>query len=353
MKTEKHHGHEKLAAKGPDFARALGDWFAANARDLPWRRETSVYRTVVSEFMLQQTQVATVLPYFARWMDALPDFEALALAEEASILKLWEGLGYYNRARNLQKLARQWVAASEKPRTAEAWLAYPGVGPYTAAAIASIVFEERSAVVDGNVVRILSRLTADATTFKDGSAAMKRFYPLAQTIIEHTPTPGAHNEAMMELGATVCLKSKPLCLLCPVQRFCAGQASGTPEAFPQLVRKATVQRTVHRLWVIDHGKLLLHRRPDDARRLAGLYELPEAEGLLNCKNLSQPLTVKKRGIANERIEERIYQAKATPSLKKKVEGDKYYAWLDIDALDSVTLTGPHRKWVTELLEKSR
>lgn len=299
--------------------------------------------------MLQQTQVVTVLPYFDRWMRALPDFQALALSPEATVLKLWEGLGYYNRARNLQKLARQWVDAPAKPSTAAEWLGYPGVGPYTAAAIASIAFGESVAVVDGNVVRILARLTADGTEFKDGTSAVKRFDPLAQSLIEHTSTPGLHNEAMMELGATVCLKAKPLCLLCPVQSFCAGQTSGLPEAFPKLIRKVVVQRTVHRLWAVDGDRLLLHRRPDDARRLAGLYELPEAEALADGKLPDSPLTVKKRGIANERIEERIYAIKATPALKKQATADPLFAWVPLDGLDAVILTGPHRKWIGQIL----
>lgn len=340
-----------MAAAGPEFARALGAWFAENARELPWRHDTGVYKTVVSELMLQQTQVVTVLPYFARWLEALPNFEALAAAEEAQVLKLWEGLGYYSRARNLHKLAKQWVEAVEKPRTAAEWLKYPGVGPYTAAAISSMAFGEYSAVVDGNVVRILARLTADGTEFKDGTTAVKRFTALADSLIQHAEQPGPHNEAMMELGATVCLKAKPLCLLCPVQRFCAGQSTGNLEAFPKLLRKAATLKTVQRLWVLENDKLLLHKRAAAERRLAGFHELPEAKDLVAEKSLKEPIAVKKRGIANDRIEERIFSVKPTNKLREAITSDEHYTWVPVTELESVTLTGPHRKWITELLNK--
>src|SRR5438045_534267 len=141
-----------IAAKA-DFQTALLRWYRANARALPWRESPSVYKTVVSEFMLQQTQVKTVLPYFARWLAALPDFAALAAAPEEQVMKLWEGLGYYSRARNLYKLAKAIAAQPVPPRDPAEWRELPGVGPYTAAAITSISFGEPAACVDGNVVR--------------------------------------------------------------------------------------------------------------------------------------------------------------------------------------------------------
>ena len=141
------------------------NWFHANRRKLPWREEPTLYKTVVSEFMLQQTQVKTVLPYFARWRERFPDFTALAAAPEETVVKAWEGLGYYSRARNLHKLARALVAAPVAPRTAAEWQELPGVGPHTAAAIASIACGDAVACVDGNVARVLARLTADTTAF--------------------------------------------------------------------------------------------------------------------------------------------------------------------------------------------
>src|SRR5687767_12529000 len=162
-----------LIAARTKFQAALLEWYRTHARPLPWRESPSVYKTVVSEFMLQQTQVKTVLPYFARWLEALPDFASLAAADEARVLRLWEGLGYYSRARNLHRLSRALVALPSIPRTAAEWQELPGVGPYTAAAITSISFAAPVACVDGNVVRILARLTADGTEFRDSASDRK------------------------------------------------------------------------------------------------------------------------------------------------------------------------------------
>src|SRR5580658_3079410 len=187
------------------FSRDLLTWYRRAARPLPWRREPSLYRTVVSEFMLQQTQVATVLPYFQRWMVEFPDFRVLAAAPEARVLKLWEGLGYYRRARHLHQLAKIVAAEPGRERTPEGWGELPGVGPYTAAAITSIAFSARAACVDGNVVRVLTRLTADESPYPDGVSAARVLTPLAEELLP-AQAPGDHNQAMMELGATVCLR---------------------------------------------------------------------------------------------------------------------------------------------------
>lgn len=346
MATGKNNGLCDVAG----YAKALAGWFSVNARELPWRQERSLYRTVVSEFMLQQTQVATVVPYFERWMRELPDFEALATADEEGVLKLWEGLGYYRRARNLHKLARQWVAAEDKPVGATAWLAYPGVGAYTAAAIASIAQGEHAAVVDGNVVRILARLTADGREFADGVSAAKTFAPVADSLIADAPDPAVHNEAMMELGATVCLRAKPLCLLCPVRDYCAGVATGSPEAFPRLRPKPTVQRTVCRLWLEGPQGLLLYKGAAGARRLAGLYELPEASLLLGdgAQPAGELLKTGRRGIAQERIVEPIYRMKLDAEHQDKIQACPELVWIARESLETITLTGPHRRWVREL-----
>jgi len=155
----------QLISHRADFQRALHDWYRVNHRKLPWREAPSLYKTVVSEFMLQQTQVATVLPYFERWLRELPDFAALAAAAETRVIKLWEGLGYYSRARNLHKLGQAVAALPHLPRSVAEWQELPGIGPYTAAAIASISLGQPAACVDGNVVRILARLTADGFAF--------------------------------------------------------------------------------------------------------------------------------------------------------------------------------------------
>ncbi len=335
-----------IAAKS-GFQRALLAWYRAHARRLPWRDAPSLYKTVVSEFMLQQTQVKTVLPYFARWLDALPDFAALAAAPEARVLKLWEGLGYYSRARNLLRLAQAVAALPAPPRTPEAWRELPGVGPYTAAAITSISFGAPAACVDGNVVRILARLTADATPFRDSATASKAFAPLADALLPAVD-PGDHNQAMMELGATVCHRQKPLCLTCPVRTFCAA-AARTPEDYPRLAPKVIEQRAITRLWCERDGALLLHRSPADAKRFANLHELPSAAHL-GCTEAvataGELLAKQRRGITRFLITESIHRATAAVARRKPGPD---LVWVPLAALDTVTLSGPHRRWIDALL----
>ena len=303
-----------------EFQRDLLAWYHQNRRPLPWREQPSLYRTVVSEFMAQQTQIKTMLPYFARWMEALPDFETLAAADEATVLKLWEGLGYYSRARNLHRLAQVYVALPQPPTTADAWQALPGIGPYTAAAITSIALDVPAACVDGNVVRILARLTADASPHRDSASAAKAFTPLAESLLNHEH-PGDHNQAMMELGATVCHRRSPLCMVCPVRRHCAGCATGEPEQFPQLAAKIIEQVAVTRAWCVRDQALLLHRADAQSRRLANQHELPDATllGLSAVLIASAPiLAVKKRGITRYAITETIRElpAPATPTARE-------------------------------------
>jgi A/G-specific adenine glycosylase len=329
-----------------EFQGALLGWFRRHARALPWRETPSLYKTVVSEFMLQQTQVKTVLPYFARWLGALPDFAALAAAPEARVLKLWEGLGYYSRARNLHKLAQAVAALPAPPRTPAEWQELPGVGPYTAAAITSISFGAPAACVDGNVVRILARLTADATEFRDSASAAKVFTPLAAALLP-AATPGDHNQAMMELGATVCFRQNPLCLTCPVRAFCAGARRGDPAAYPRLTPKKMEQRVVTRVWCERAGALLLHRTAAESKRLAHQHELPTAEhlGLSEATAAKGALLAKKRrAITRFQITESIHAAAAPRGTLR--DG---LVWVPLTELEAITLSGPHRRWIVEIL----
>jgi A/G-specific adenine glycosylase len=338
----------RLIAARTALQSALHGWYRAHARQLPWRDAPSVYKTVVSEFMLQQTQVKTVLPYFDRWLTALPDFDALAAADEARVLRLWEGLGYYSRARNLHRLARALVALPAMPRTPEAWRELPGVGPYTAAAITSIAFDVPAACVDGNVVRILARLTADGTPYRDSASASKAFAPLADALLP-SDRPGDHNQAMMELGATVCFRQKPLCLTCPVRSHCAAGRQGDPEAYPRLAPKVMEQRSVVRVWSERAGALLLHRAPPGARRFANLHELPTAEqaGLTDATAIrGERLATKRRGITRFQITEAIHVAPPPPA---KTPLPAELVWVPIADLETITLSGPHRRWVKEIL----
>jgi A/G-specific adenine glycosylase len=336
------------------FQHALLDWYRVHQRKLPWRTEPSLYKTVVSEFMLQQTQVKTVLPYLARWVEVFPDFAALAAATEEQVVKNWEGLGYYTRARNLHKLACALAALPSIPRTREAWMELPGIGPYTSAAITSIAFDTAAAVVDGNVVRILTRLTADATPFRDSASASKALAPLADALLNHDE-PGDHNQAMMELGATVCHRQNPLCTVCPVLKLCAAGRAGDPESYPQLAAKVIEQRAVNRVWCLHKGKLLLHRTAGDSRRLANLHELPTGEhvGLTESAFVDAKLIAKKkRGITRFAITESIYSV--TPSMIGTTASlGTGLVWVPTDEIASLTLSGPHRRWVTELLSSQK
>jgi A/G-specific adenine glycosylase len=217
-------------------------WFRQFQRDLPWRRSKDPYRVWISEIMLQQTRVAAVIPYYERFLARFPDVRALAEAPQEEVLRLWSGLGYYSRARNLQKAAQQIVArhGGEFPREAEAVLALSGIGSYTAAAILSIAFDAKHAVLDGNVARVLARLGASRGDLRES----RRWQGLQRTADEllDAKSPGDWNQAMMELGATVCTPRAPQCLLCPVAKFCGARKSGDPESFPEKRKKReTVQ----------------------------------------------------------------------------------------------------------------
>jgi A/G-specific adenine glycosylase len=332
----------------PEFRAALLGWYRSCARKLPWRESPSLYKTVVSEFMLQQTQVKTVLPYFARWLEAFPNFAALAAADEARVLRLWEGLGYYSRARNLHRLARAVTSLPAPLRTPAEWRELPGVGPYTAAAVTSISFAAPAACVDGNVVRILARLTANRGEFRDSASAAKAFTPLAEVLLS-TDSPGDHNQAMMELGATVCFRQKPLCLTCPVKSFCAASQRGDPESYPRLTPKLIEQRTVTRVWCERDDLLLLHRSSSNARRFANMHELPLAEhaGLSpDHAGRGELLAKKRRGITRYQITESIHVA-PSPSTRTKLAPE--LVWIPLSELESITLSGPHRRWITEIL----
>ncbi|MFT3782265.1 MAG: A/G-specific adenine glycosylase [Nibricoccus sp.] len=340
-----------LLSQTKAFQEALLGWYRVHQRKLPWRESPSVYKTVVSEFMLQQTQVKTVLPYFARWLKELPDFAALANASEEQVLKLWEGLGYYSRARNLHKLGKAVAALPTIPTTPEAWRELPGVGPYTAAAITSIACHVPAACVDGNVVRILARLTADDTEFRDSASAAKAFTPLAEALLTRE-SPGDHNQAMMELGATVCFRQNPLCTVCPVLKFCEAGKSGEPERFPKLAAKKIEQVSVTRVWCESEGRLLLHRAHASAKRLANQHELPKAADLgLEEKAFAkeEALAVRRRSITRYAITEVIFKHTLTSRQFAAVKTNPELVWVPLDELSSITLSGPHRRWIGELL----
>jgi A/G-specific adenine glycosylase len=340
---------QKLIPAAAAFRKALLAWFARHQRPLPWRTEVSAYRTVVSELMCQQTQIATALPYFERWVARWPDFPSLARAKEADVLAAWAGLGYYTRARNLLALAQQ-VAGRPEPRTAAAWQAFKGVGPYTAAAIASIAFHEPVAVVDGNVVRVLARIGGVKEKFKDTTTAAKSFTSLANALVD-PKRPGDHNQAMMELGATVCRKAAPDCAHCPVARWCAVGGRAEAAQLPRFVAKVRKTAEVTRALVHHRGKLLVRRNPRAARRLAGMAELPELATLRSVV-ASQPALVRRRTIGSVTYEETLREVVATTALIRTWSRDAELEWVAVTDLDAVALTGPHLRWLREWLSPS-
>jgi len=227
------------------FRRKLLDWFRARQRALPWRATHDPYRIWISEVMLQQTRVAAVLPYYRRFLARFPNVRALARAPEPDVLEAWAGLGYYSRARNLQRAAQEIVRKhrSRFPRTLEDALALPGVGRYTAAAVLSIAFDAPLAVLDGNVARVLARLAALRGDVRQ-PAVWRRLQSAAEHLLPPTPratpgTPGAWNQAMMELGATVCTPRAPACRECPVANFCRARSMGLQEQIPEKRAKRT------------------------------------------------------------------------------------------------------------------
>ena len=260
------------AAKIKRFRASLLTWFGQQQRDLPWRRTKDPYAIWVSEIMLQQTRVAAAIPYFDRFMAAFPNYTALATASEEDVLRHWAGLGYYYRARNLQKAAQLICELGAFPSDHEAILNLPGVGDYTAAAVGSIAFDLPHAVVDGNVVRVVSRLFAS-------NEGRKQVVEAAGKLLDRE-RPGDFNQAMMELGATVCLPKNPHCLLCPVSKMCRARELGAQQEFPaQKVKTKNKEINRSLFWIEKRGKVLAWQRPPEARLMPGFWELPEQEHL--------------------------------------------------------------------------
>ncbi|MFM2131493.1 MAG: A/G-specific adenine glycosylase [Opitutales bacterium] len=337
---------ERILKGAPEARRRLLAWFARHRRSMPWRESPSAYRTVVSELMCQQTQIATVIPYFERWTLRWPDFAALASAQEAEVLALWAGLGYYSRARNLLGLARAVVARGGPPTTAEAWREFRGVGPYTAAAIASIAYGEPVAVVDGNVVRVLARLTGDRTVFRDAGEAARKFGPLADALVDRR-RPGDFNQAMMELGSLVCRKAAPDCAACPLRSRCATAEPERAAEIPRFAARRRRTETVDRVVVVRAGRVLLFRHPPDARRLAGIAEIPSADSL-GLRPRGRAAAEHARAIGDVAYRERLHRAGPSAALLRRARAGGF-AWVPFGALEKAALSGPHLRWLRQLL----
>jgi A/G-specific adenine glycosylase len=255
-------------------ARRLLPWFRRHRRDLPWRRTRDPYAIWISEAMLQQTQVATVIPYYERFMRRFPNVQALAAAPPDDVLRMWSGLGYYARGRNLHAAAKAIVGefGGEVPADVASLRTLPGVGAYTAGAVSSIAFGKRAAVVDGNVARVIARLFAIRGDLR-GPATRRRIWEMAEAMLPRRSC-GDFNQALMELGAMVCVPSGPACLVCPLRAGCRANRLGATDVIPRSATRATVRAETHVVVAIDcAGKWLFVRRPEDGL-WGGLWELP-------------------------------------------------------------------------------
>ena len=265
MTLENHTSNGKESAASKCFQERLLQWFDQHKRDLPWRRDRDPYRVWLSEVMLQQTRVAAVIDHYERFLRRFPTVEKLASAREASVLAAWSGLGYYRRARMLHAAARKITKqhGGKVPGSTEGLQTLPGIGRYTAAAIASIAFNQPVAVVDGNVERVLQRVNGK-------SLAGEKLWSAAGELLS-CQRPGDFNQAMMELGATVCLPRQPQCLLCPVSDLC------TTRGELRLQRKGTRQtkRDIHYRLACRDGSIFLVQRSKTATLMPGMWELPE------------------------------------------------------------------------------
>ena len=291
------------------FGVDLLEWYNENKRDLPWRRERDPYRIWVSEIMLQQTKVDTVIPYFERFMSLFPDSNTLAQAEEETVLKAWEGLGYYSRARNLHQAVKEVkeVYGGKVPSSKEEIHKLKGVGPYTAGAILSIAFNKPEPAVDGNVMRVLSRLfyiTEDISK----SSTRKKFEAIVTAIISQE-NPSEFNQALMELGAIICTPRSPACLLCPVQEHCLARSEGVQEELPVKKKKTPpISKNMKAVVLTDEqGNVLIEQRPEKGL-LAKLWQFPNIQA--ETEDLSDMDTyLRKQGIKAELQPESVCHVK--------------------------------------------
>lgn len=277
---EPHEVHFEKAVQ-EDFAGILLAWYRAHQRTMPWRSNPTPYKVWVSEIMLQQTRVDTVIPYFERFITALPDVQALAQAEEDTLLKLWEGLGYYSRVKNLKAAAKQVLKdhGGILPGTAAELQTLKGIGEYTAGAIASIAYGERVAAVDGNVLRVMARLLAEEGDLRT-LAVQRRLKSAVEELLPHADM-GDFTQALFELGALVCLPhGRPRCEACPVEDLCKARREGLAEVLP-VKSKAKAKRVEERtvLLLLHEGRVALRRREEETL-LKGLHELPNPLGHL-------------------------------------------------------------------------
>lgn len=316
-----------------DLHRKLLDWYKASKRDLPWRRTKDPYAIWISEIMLQQTQIVTALPYYERWMERFPTVESLAATDDQQALSIWQGLGYYRRCRMLLQAAKQ-IVKSGMPTSRDEWLKVSGVGKYTAGAIASIAFNEQSAVVDGNVERVYSRLTCDPAT---GPQLNSNTWQWADIHV-HQEEPGEWNQAVMELGATVCKPVKPVCHICPVKTECQAFKTNRVEKFPSPKVKPTVIRIKEEIYLPIFGDEIGLQKDHDQKWWKGMSLLP--------------LSATHSAIFEDEWKEEVgrfsytvtnHKITASVQLIRVTEKNPSLLWVPIAKIGEVPIPSPHRK----------
>jgi len=343
---------------------ALLDWYRANQRDLPWRQARDPYPIWVSEVMLQQTQVATVLPYYHKFLKRFPNLRKLARADLQDVLKAWEGLGYYARARNLHQAAGVVIEQHQGniPRSRQEFQKLPGVGDYIAAAVLSIAFDRPYAVVDGNVKRVLARLFVMQEPVNQAPA--KNIFQKAAADLLDTREPGSFNQALMELGALICKPRNPLCHSCPVRTWCQAYESGRMAEFPRKVKKqATPLYPIAVGVVFKNNRVLITRRKTDGL-LGGLWEFPGGKIKKNEKAAAAcireikeevNLTVKvdshlcrvKHAYTHFKIQMDVFCC-AYVSGRLKLNGPVDHRWIELAQLDDYPLPKANHKFLPQL-----
>lgn len=313
------------------FRRLLLGWFAQSQRKLPWRGATDPYHVLVSEIMLQQTRVAVVQERFTKFVAQFPSAERLASAREATVLAAWSGLGYYRRARALHAAAKEIVRRGSFPRSVPELMELPGVGRYTASAVASIAFGEPVAVVDGNVKRVIDRLVNRKTQPAEANTE-SQYWEIAGQLLDRQ-SPGDFNQAMMELGALVCLPGQPLCHACPVAELC-GARGPTEKAERQARRKAELHYALAR----KNGSVLLCQRNKNSSLMPGMWELPEIKALL--QEGKSPLLKLRHSITTT-----DYTVFVHDEQRRSCRGDR---WVPLRSIDRLPLTGLTRKIIRGL-----
>ena len=317
------------------FRSTLLRWYRHHGRDLPWRRPRDPYPILVSEFMLQQTQVSTVLPYYKKWLQRFPNFAALARASEAEVLHAWQGLGYYARARNLHSTAKRVVDRHRGrfPKSIEQMEQLPGLGQYTAHAVATFAFDQSVAIVEANTSRVLSRLF-DLRIPIDSTAGRNALWSRAASLVPEKSA-AHYNSALLDLGALICLPRKPRCGICPVKKFCRAK---NPESLPiKRPRPETKELVEKHSFIIRNDKLLLEKSTD---RWGGMWILPP----LNSKSKRNGAIY--RAIfpfTNHRITLRVFRWRS-PKARKRTQ-----RWFSRHELDSIPMPSPHRRALMALL----